>query len=358
MAGIGDAGVTFSCCITAVTLLLLFTLPTDAAEQRGDPAARLLSGESASERWELTARFDSGHFLFAEFLITNLGFGDRNAAVVGHIVAPDGTSHKFRNGRREDGWELSPDRLRIQVGSSLLDQHPPRQRLGVDKRSINIDLGFRPDGPALWSEEFTPSGYALDLLATAAPIEGSLWAREMKTTGTTSGAVAVIHSWINKSESSAVLRRIEFFSLQTDFSLYLIDLTTPGGSRSRWLVVKQPGQTPYQSQEFDLVLEGEVAESQNKEYPSPATMLLKSPKLKGRIQLDHVLLRYDPLSDLPLTFRFLVRFTMRPHRLWATSPFEFTFHSDPQSPPRRMQGTGVTTVTFSNPLPQPLLVAR
>ena len=68
-----------------------------AAAERGNPAARLLLGELAHERWDLTARFDSGHFLFAEFLITNFGLGDRNAAVIGHVIRPNGQSRRFRH---------------------------------------------------------------------------------------------------------------------------------------------------------------------------------------------------------------------------------------------------------------------
>src|SRR5262245_10834961 len=91
-----------------------------ADEERGNPAARLLSGDSASEHWEFTARFDSGHLLFVEFLITNIGLGERNAAAVWHLVTPEGKTHRTTNGRREGNWTLSADHLRMEIGSSML----------------------------------------------------------------------------------------------------------------------------------------------------------------------------------------------------------------------------------------------
>jgi hypothetical protein len=109
----------------ALLFFLLSAPPVQADEGRGSPAARLLPGEFASEHWELTARFDSGHLLFVEFLITNIGVGDRNAAASGHLVAPDGQTYHFTNGRREGNWQLSPDRLRLEIGASRLDLHAP-----------------------------------------------------------------------------------------------------------------------------------------------------------------------------------------------------------------------------------------
>ena len=317
---------------------------------RGDPAARLLPGEFASERWELTARFDSGHLLFAEFLITNLGFGDRNAAVIGHIIAPNGNTRRFRNGRREGRWSLSPDRLRIEVGSSLLDQSSPMYRLRVDKRSVQVGLSFRPDSPARWSDDFAPSGYALDLLGAATPIEGTLWVKKMEAPLTVHGSVAVTHSWMSEAESNLVMRRIEFFSLQENFSLYLADLTTPRGVRTQWIVVKQEGQMVYESQDLQLSLGEPGEESRRQDYVVPGVLHFESPQIGGQIQVDRILLRYDPLVDLPQPFRLLLALKMQPQRVWALSPFAVSFRSDPGQVPIDIRGTGVTKVTFLNPM--------
>lgn len=327
-----------------------------AAAERGNPAARLLPGELAHERWDLTAGFDSGHFLFAEFLITNVGLGDRNAAVIGHVILPNGQSRRFRNGRRESRWQLSSDRLRMEVGSSLLDQRSPKHQLRVRKKSTRVELDFYPHGPAVWSANFPPSGYALDLLDPAAQADGSVWVKGMDEPVTVHGTAAVTHSWANEAESDLVLRRLEFFLFpneQSEMSLYLADLTTPHGARSSWLVAKNGQQVVHEAQNFHVRLDGNMKNVGS--YHVPQQLYFESapshPHIKGRVQLDRVLLLYDPLDDIPQPFRFLVSLKLKPRRVWLLSPFEIIFQPDQASAPITLTGTGVTKVSFLNPLP-------
>ena len=42
----------------------------------------------------------------ARFLVTNEGPGKHTAAVVGHVVFPDGHTVKFRKGRFSGRWQL------------------------------------------------------------------------------------------------------------------------------------------------------------------------------------------------------------------------------------------------------------
>ncbi len=325
-----------------------------AAPERGSPAARLLPGEFAYERWELTARFDSGHFFFTEFLITNFGFGDRNAALIGHVVQPDGTSRRFRTGRRESRWDLSADRLRMEVGASWLDQRGPKNTLQVKKKRTHVALDFYPRGPALWSADFPPAGYAIDLLDPAARAEGAVWVKGMAEPAPIQGAVGLTHSWTNEAESNLVLRRLEFFSLpQTPqaMSLYLADLTTPQGTQRRWLVVQDGQHVVHQTHKVAYTFDGEV---QNMgKYHVPQQLHFESKGLSGAIQLDRVLLRHDPLDDVPQPFRFLMALKLKPRRVWLLSPFHITVQSDPASEPIQLTGTGVTKVSFLNPLPPP-----
>jgi hypothetical protein len=350
----------------SLLLLLLFASTLCAADDtRGTLAAHLLPGEFASEHWEFTAQFDSGYLLFAEFLITNIGLGDRNAAASGHIVAPDGNTYRFTNGRRESYWTLSSDRLRIEIGASVLDLHDPAYQIQVNKRSVRVNLRFRPDGPAVWSEAFSPPGYALDLLAAAVPVEGTLWVKGMTEPVTVRGTLAATHSWMNEAGSSLVLRRIEFFALQENFPLYSVDLTTPKGSRIQWMVVKQQGKREYESRTFKLSLDGQTKEPRDPGYEVPGTFHVKSTEMEEQVQLERVLVRNDPLIDLPQPFRFLVALALdlRPRRVWALSPFEVFSPTDPppaEHAPLRVRGTGVTAVTFLNPMPvsQPKAAAR
>ena len=101
----------------------------------------------------------------------------------------------------------------MEVGSSWLDQHGPKNALQVKKKRTHVALDFYPSGSALWSTDFPPSGYAIDLLDPAARAEGDVWVKGMAEPAPIQGSVAVTHSWTNAAESDLVLRRLEFFSL-------------------------------------------------------------------------------------------------------------------------------------------------
>jgi hypothetical protein len=314
-----------------------------------------LRGDSASEHWEFTARFDSGHLLFVEFLITNIGLGERNAAAVWHLVTPEGKTRRTTNGRSEGKWTLSADRLRMEVGSSVLDLHAPAYQLRVNKKNMRIDLQFRPDAQVVWSENAVPSGYALDLLAAAVPVEGTVWAKGMGNPLTVKGTVAATHSWMNEAGSSLIRRRVEFFSLQEQNPFYGVDFTAPNGGRARWVVVKPNGSKAYDSGKVEWILDGRAKEPRERGYEVPATMRVKNAQLEGEAQLERVLLRTDPFVDIPRSFRFVVSLALdlRPRRVWALSPYELSFSpATKKQSPLELQGAGVTAVTFLNPMPK------
>jgi hypothetical protein len=334
---------------------------SDPQELHGKPAARLLRNEFASEHWELTARFDSGHLLFVHFLITNIGWGDRNAVVVGHIVTPDGRTFQFDNTRSEKNWRLSADRLRLEVGPNILDLHAPQYHLQVNKKSVRLDLRFQADNPATWSEALAQSGYALDLLAAAVPIEGTLWTRGMEEPLTVHGTLAATHSWMQKSSSSVMVRRVEFFTLREDFPVYGIDLATPAGASLRWFIVKPHEGQQLESNAFELTFAQELEPRKDPGYTVPGNLRLWSAQLNGQITLARIVLRHDPFAKLPGPIRLLAStiLNLHPLQVWAVSPFSLVVQPDQtsaslSSPDFAKQieqhGTGVTAITFLNPL--------
>ena len=331
--------------------------PAEAAQvERGNPAAHLFPGDQSSEHWDVTARFDSGHVLVAEFIITNIGIGDRNAAAFGSVVTPDGKKYRFRNGRQEGNWYISPDRLLIQVGKSHLDLHGPSYRLRVDKNHLKLDMLIQPNGPAAWSDAFVDAGLAIDLLAASATVYGSLWMEDMPAPIDIRGTVAFTHSWTEEASTDAIVRRVEFFSLQPRCPLYAVDLTAPNGMRTQWMVIKAANNPAGWVQQATFVMDGQAQGSQAGNYPVPGGLHLKAPELEGQVQIERVLMDDDPFDNLPRIFRWVVSLVLnlRPHRAWAVSPFELSCPSLQTEHPdilQQVQGTGMIAVTFLNPLP-------
>ena len=99
--------------IPALCALAGIALPLAASPNgppdRGDGAWRLPSGESASEYFDLLVRLDSGHRVFARFLVTNEGPGGGSAAAFGHVIRPDGTVLRGMDAFRRAAPEAQPD---------------------------------------------------------------------------------------------------------------------------------------------------------------------------------------------------------------------------------------------------------
>jgi hypothetical protein len=187
----------------------------------------------------------------------------------------------------------------------------------------------------------------VDLLAIAAPIEGSVWFRGMPAPVELSGRVGLTHTWMDQSEPDVTLRRIDFFSLRGEPALYLRAFEPPDGASSHWLTIAGDGKTLYQSNDFELSMNGRSSAESDPEYPVPATLQLRGRELEGEIHIGAGLVHHDPMEDIPQPFRFLLSFKMRPQRVWTESSFEVTLKSGPV----KIRGPGIVAITFLHPIP-------
>ena len=323
--------------------------------ERGDRLSRISNGDSASEYWDIVARFEPDYSLFARFLITNEGPGERTAIATWYLTDPDGELIAFRNGRRQQRWTLSPAGDRIEIGSSLFDQSGPVHLLEYDssKRDIHVQFRFSPKGPVAWTDAAVSGNYSIDLLDLGTPVTGTIQVKGMTEPLSVTGTIGVTHTWMEKSEADIALRRIEFSSAGEGPSIYLSDLTTPSGERHRWLVVKRDGEVLYRTTDFRLDVDNHAKPSKEA-YPTPGSLQIHGPGLEATIEAGSVLVAVDPMDDIPQPFRFLLSFKTRPHRVWKPASFQMTLKADPSLPATVLHGSGVTTITFLNPLP-PLL---
>jgi len=330
---------------------LLPALLAATAAPRGDPAARISNGGSASEYWDLSAHFDSGHYLFARFLITNEGPGEKTGVAYGHFVEPDGSIHSWQNGRRQQNWNLAADGRLLEVGSSDLDLREHGYGLRIHKKKVKIDLRFEATAPAAWDADSRHSEPSIDLLVNSGPIHGSVWFRGMPAALELTGRVALTHTWMERSEAKVALRRLDFFSLGGEPAIHLRDFEAPDGTRSHWLAIVRADKTLFETSDFEIRYSGRSDSQQGDDYPIPGILNFRGPTVRGEIEIDMGLVHHDPMQDIPQPFRFLLSLSMRPHRMWAESPFEVTVGSGPDEV--KIHGTGLTSVTYLNPPPPP-----
>lgn len=312
-------------------------------------AARLAAGDEASEYWDLAATFESGHSVFARFQVTNEGPGEHTAYALGHILFPDGQVVRFQNGRLEGKWRLSEDRLRLEIGSSVLDLHGPSHHFEVDKngQGIKLFLDYEALGSARpWSS--SPDGYGLDLLTLAGAITGTLWVRDVtpEAVGLV-GTVTVTHAWMDASEFDLARLRIESYggaAKAGDADLYWLAFEAKKGATSSWMVVRA-GENWHESDGFAVSRVGE-SQSSAKGYPIARTLLLQGDDVQGRIDLGRALLEFDPLSVAPAPFRWFLSLSSKPKQVWLESRFAIDWRG--AGAPGVFEGRGVSSFYYLN----------
>jgi len=326
---------------------------------RGDRLSHLPDGDSASEYWDIVAHFDSKHDLFARFLITNEGPGERTAIATWQLIDPAGKPTGFRNGRREKRWTLSPNGDSIEIGSSVFDQSGAVHRLEYDstKRGIRVALEYSPRGPVAWAG-FASDPFWFDLLELGTPVTGTIWLEGMAEAAAVSGVISITHTWMEQSEADLALRRIEFSSTDSGgASLFLSDRTAPSGARESWLVVARDGKLLHETSNFQLEI-GDSPNPKSSDYPTPDELRISGPGIvEGAIQIGPALADINPLEEIPQPFRFLLSFKLRPHRVWARASFEvrlLRLLAGQDTPETVLKGSGITAITFTNPLPPKL----
>jgi hypothetical protein len=322
-----------------------------AAPPRGDPASRIPEGPNASEYWDFVASFDSGERMFARFMITNEFPGDALALAIGHLVRPDGTVMPFRNARLAGDWKLDPGGRWLKVGGSRLDLASPELRIDIDKakRGIQIHMKMRPESPATIGPELPDT--AVDLLALNAPIEGTYWFTGMAAPVSVRGRAGITHTWTGPRESERMLRRLEFFGREGALALYLGEAIAPGGAQAHVVTVEVDGKRISNVTQITVSHGNEQNQEMGPEYPVPKELSFSGSGISGVIHLNKALVQHDPLQEVPLPFRFLLSSAAHPQRVWMESRFEVRIDPSPLSKSLQAQGTGITSVTFTNPLP-------
>jgi hypothetical protein len=321
------------------------------APQRGDPVSRISAGPSASESWDIVATFDANQRLFARFLISNEWPGDASAVAIGHFIRTDGSIVPFRNGRLAGRWTLGEGGRWVEVGGSRLDLSGPEIALDIDKKKkgIQIHLRIRREPRASAGPELPDT--SVDVLALAAPIEGTVWFTGMAEPLTVRGHAGITHTWMDPRESERVVRRLDFYGRDGSLALYLGEALAPDGRRAQVVSVERDGKPILNVTQITISHGDEKTSELGVGYPIPRQLVITGEGISGVIHLDRMLVRHEPLQDLPLPFRFLLSSAAHPQSVWMDSRFEVRIEQAPSSTSLHAQGSGIASVSFTNPLP-------
>lgn len=309
------------------------------APPRGDPAARLLPHDDASDVWDLTIRLDRGHWIVAQATVTNFGPGAKTAAVVGHVIEPDGETHEFHKIRRTGAWQLSEDGRRLDLDAIHLDQSISPARFYVSKKRVDLDLRIDLSGRSAWPAPIAGDEAGFDLLALAAPVVGTLELRGQEVLNV-SGRATLTHRWMAQVEAKRVTRRVELFAMEGGLGVYFLETHPPAGPARRWLVAGRDGR---------IWVEDETVKARYTHDPDGSGVGLSAGGLHGEASLGPVLLRDEPLGRAPWLARWWYGRITKPRFVWSAAPFDFALRPPGSSEPLRFRGRALVNVARFDP---------
>ena len=327
------------CAALAAGLGAALAVAAQGGPSPGGPAVRLPEGEFASDAWDLVASFDSGHLVFSQAVVTNLGWGDHKAAVVGLVVTPDERVQVFRRSEAEGGWKLSRDGLRMDLTSIVFDRSQSPHRLDVGKDEFELGVEWKPSGEPVWPAGL-PQRCPVEVHEINSDAQGSMWSEGMSgPTRLAHGRVALTHRWTAELEASCLLRRAELFVLQPELGVYFTEITTADGATHRWVALRRDGRIAYQGAPESAVLRWR---SDPDGYPSLETVELAAAGVRLRAEVAEPFFRFDLLDRVAMPFRSVMATRTRPRLLLARARLA-------PAPAGTSAGSAVVKVDYANP---------
>ena len=320
-------------------------LAEDALQRAAE--ARLASAPSASEYWDLSARFETGHRIFARFMLTNEGFGGRTGVAWGDVVLPDGSTRPFAIAKQEGDWSLSEDRLRLEIGSAHLDLRTAERRFELDSRKLRlrIALRFPADGPGV---AFPPGGALAPEVALLqiSRVEGEFSEPGMPAPVALVGRGALARLWLDGGEGASVRRWISFAGEAGGLDAFASVVMGADAVQHGWLALRRGDEILVRDAAAAVAVEiaGAAAEPG---YPRPERVSLEGAGARVRLEAGPEWVRRDPTERLIAPLRLLLRLKTRPRLLLSDASLHISLGAASRQAHR---GAGNLWTTYVNPL--------
>lgn len=331
----------------ALALAMGFALGAGSTAAAAPNGIRMPEGEFGSESWDWVAHLDGGSFVLAQAVLSNLGPGDRHAAVLGHLVFADGRVQSFKRSEPEGKWKLAEAGRRLDLRSIALAPFGPAPRFEVSKDELGLELVLRGDGVPAHAND--AGACAFELLEPSAPAAARLRVGAGSAWRSTTAHVALTHRRSTALESDCVERRVELFVLEPEIGLYFSETTAPDGRVTRLLVAERDGHVIDAGDLADASVEWSAVSGG---FAPPASARFAAAGVSGAARFGAELASVDPTDRLPAALQWIVAARTRPRISWLRAPVELTIGG------RSLSGDGIAKVTYSNPSSRGRVPAR
>lgn len=334
--------------------------PPSAAPTWQDFLPKFHGEEWYSESYSFSSTYEDGSRSYIQFVVTNLGIGDKLAAVTMSYDPVEGKGCGVSKDYDADEWKSATDSFELSMGKNKLSGDEAGFKIiGADgSNSFNLSLvntipPWRPkDGKVKYGSDGGDGVYDFMLLAPRATTDAAIkcGSKSFALKGITYGD----HSALNFPAYKHAKNFVRLRAYTDDYAVLMSQFTAPkdyGYERVGWLVVGYKNKIVMESYRYALDPTDSENDSQAKRFKLIKAYNLEAKTsnyaLSGTVQTEKLLSRYSYLAKMPTLKKAIVSKFVDPMAYTWKNAFKFTLTQGEASV--EISGEGISEQTYINP---------
>jgi len=298
------------------------------------------SNEFYNEWYSFIFRLKDGYFAYVQFLISNLGLGDGNAAVIADLELPDGRKFKYKKEFPLGKWEYSKDSFSLKFGENTVKWQGKGVAINLKTDDYeasyeftNAAASFKPGNGTVYYGSGKKNYYSVQIPLPYAKITGKIKVNGEDSGREVKGHGLFDHSVTNQGLHEQARRWIRFRSLDSKATLLFTELHTAEryeGKKANFFVFYKGGKKFFDSIAVELKpVKFKVDEFSKHKYKIPMEIEVSGAEegvaLKGKIIVKKITGREDYLETLGGVKKMIVSKFAQPVQYYLKASYELEF---------------------------------
>jgi hypothetical protein len=319
----------------------------------------LMSTEMYTEQWSFYIWEENGRHIAVEFLVSNVGVGDHNVALVLKVEEPDGKIVKCKKEFEEDQWSSSKDSFLLEFGGNQLsgDLNSIRADVSCDNLAANLEFKNHapPTSPGSGKLKFGEDDgvYSMLFPSPRSQVMGTI--KHKSKESQVAGYGYAEQSYYDMPPYKQVRRWFRFKLVNKDISVILAEMESShdyNNRRNGWALLSDEkgkiASTVRVSFDFDGFIKDKVSEEG---YSIPRRVRFAAvdgnTNITGTLTMKKLAKKVDPIEDLDDMRRWIIRRFAKPIEYHLDC--DYSIRIKDQTRDRKLKGEGIYSFMYVNP---------
>lgn len=270
--------------------------------------------ENYSEAYSFVFTLEGGYGAYIQFLISNLGFGDKKGAVKANFDIPEGRHLSSKIEYDEDEWGYFRNKFYVKMGNNSIEGDLKKVVVKVKNDKFegefifkNIAEPWRPgNGRVFYGSK--DDYYDFKIMTPVAKIDGKVKISGETTIREVHGYGYSDHIHTNVAMHEQAKRWVKVRAINPHNTFILTEFHSPskfGEKKAHFFVIYKNGKLFYETLDFELIPKKFNLDSASS-YNVPLLFEIKKEKIHGAIKVVKATGREDYLEELNPILRAIV----------------------------------------------------